>query len=180
MPDDNLPPGIVRRHQARRRRRLEREEATAELRSPAATEDQEERRGGGGGGEGGARPRVPLPPPRPRNAYESLEPEMSRAEIREQLNQLEYLSKRLSALQSRDEMTRKNIGEDQPFIRRSKEELEQEVDYQTLVPRTIFSPTAPTVTETTFSTGHPYHLATTAPGIGLPLPPPHRRHHHQN
>ena len=97
---------------------------------------------------------------------------MSRAKIREQLNQLEYLSKRLSALQSRDEMARKNVGEDQPLIRRSKEELEQEADYLTLVPRTVFSPTAPTVTETTFSTGPPYHLATSAPGVGLPLPPP--------
>ncbi len=69
-------------------------------------------------------------------------------------------------------MARKNIGEDQPLIHRSKEELEQEADYLTLVPRTILSPSAPTVTETTFSTGPPYHLATTAPGIGLPLPPP--------
>ncbi len=97
---------------------------------------------------------------------------MSRAEIREQLNQLEYLSKRLSALQSQDETTRRNHGEDRPLILRSKEELEQEADYLTLVPRTVFFPTAPTVTETTFSTGPPYHLATTAPGIGLPLPPP--------
>ncbi len=97
---------------------------------------------------------------------------MSRDEIREQLNQLEYLSKCLSALQSRDKATRKDQGEHQPLILLSKEKLEQEADYLTLVPRTVFSPTAPTVTETTFSTGPPYHLATTAPGIGLPLPPP--------
>lgn len=119
MPDDNLPPGVVRRRQARRRQRREREEAAAGFQGTdqtAASDDEERRRGGGG-----ARPRAP-PPTRARNTYKSIEPEMSRAEIREQLNQLEYLSKRLSALQSRDDARRNNQGgahEDQPLILRS-------------------------------------------------------------
>ena len=118
MQDDNLRPGVVRQRLARKRRRIEREEATTELRGTAASEDQDGRRGGGG-----ACPQAPPPPPITRNAYESLEPEMSRDEIREQLNQLEYLSKRLSALQSRDKATRKDQGEHQPLILLSKEKL---------------------------------------------------------
>ena len=107
MPDDNIPPGIVRRRQARRRRRMEREEATTDLRGASALKEGDGRRRGGGG----ACPQAPPPPPRARNTYESLEPEMYRAKIREQLNQLEYLSKRLSALQSRDEAIRKGKDE---------------------------------------------------------------------
>ncbi len=106
---------------------------------------------------------------------------MSRAEIREQLNQLESLSKRLSALQSQDEAVRKNQGEDQPLILRSKEKLEQEADYLTLVPRTVFSPTATTVTEATFSTGSPISFGHHRPPKSVYLYTHHHRHHrHRN
>ena len=97
---------------------------------------------------------------------------MSRAEIREQLNQLEYFSKRLSALQSQDATTRKNAGEEEPLILRSKEELEQEADHLSLDQGLSSPPPRPRSPKTTFSTGPPYHLATIAPEIGLPLPPP--------
>ncbi len=71
--------------------------------------------------------------------------------------------------QSNKERSRRTSTSDSPEQGKT---LEQEADYLALVPRTVFSPTASTVTETTFSTGPPYHLATTAPGIGLPQPPP--------
>lgn len=96
------------------------------------------------------------------------------AEIREQQNQLEYISKCLAALQSRDNAAKKGQEEpreEQTLIFRTKEELEQEANYLTLVPRTIFSPTAPTVrTETKFSTRPPHHPATTAPRNWAPAP----------
>ena len=76
-------------------------------------------------------------------------------------------------MQSTDDKRREaseKTPEAHPFILRSKEELEQEADFLTLTPCTVFSPTAPTVTETTFSTSPSDYLALTAPGIGLSLP----------